>query len=340
MTLRQLEFLIGVADLGSISACAEYYGVTQPAVTNQIRQLEEELSAPLLIRNVHGATLTDSGQRAVVQAKRVLHEAHRIPVVLEEAKHSLSGKIALGVSPLSPVSVYHFPRIYRPFHKAFPNVRFDVVEAEALNLADRVLKHRIDVAITPLPLFTTKVQYELLWAEELVVVSSIDSTLEDPVSVSALREESFVSMKSGYSLNLTTFRLAQQAGFEPKIAIQASSLHALLGFVAAEIGVAIVPRDAVQLENKAGFVRVSRLIPRTYRRLAMVYHNARDMSPEATMFMNYVRSYAEDFPYLHRHTPDIKARHTVRFHIGQSRDSTTPLASSSDPDDSQSNVEP
>lgn len=322
MTLRQLEFLIGVADLGSISACAEYYGVSQPAVTNQIRQLEEELSTPLLIRSVHGATLTDSGQRAVAQAKRVLHEVHRIPVTLEESKHSLTGKIILGVSPLSPVSVHHFPRIYRPFHKAFPEVRFEVVEVEALNLADQVTKNRVDVALTPLPLFTTKVQYELLWAEELVVVSSIDSAIEDPVSMAALRDEDFVFMKPGYSLNLTTSRLTQQAGFEPKIAVQATSIHALLGFVAAGIGVAVVPRDTVQLESKAGFVRISRLVPRAYRRLAMVYHNASEMSPEATVFMNYVRSYSEEFPHLRRHTLDTKARRTLRhLHLSQAGDS-------------------
>ncbi len=70
MTLRQLEFLIGIADLGSLSACAEYFGVTQPAVTNQIRLLEEELSTALLIRGVRGATLTDSGYKACLQLAR------------------------------------------------------------------------------------------------------------------------------------------------------------------------------------------------------------------------------------------------------------------------------
>lgn len=312
MTLRQLEFLIGVADLGSISACAEYWGVSQPAVTNQIRQLEEELSTPLLIRNVHGATLTESGQRAVAQAKRVLHEVHRIPVTVGETKQSLAGKIVLGVSPLSPVSVHHFPRIYRPFHKAFPDVRFEVVEFEALNLADQVTKKRVDLALTPLPLFTTRVQYELLWAEELVVVSGLDCQLDDPVSMAALRDENFVFMRPGFSLNLTIARMAQQAGFEPKIIVQATSIHSLLGFVAAGIGIAIIPRDTVLLESKAGFIHVSRLKPRAHRRLAMVYHDPSELSPEVTVFMNYIRSYSEEFPHFRRYLLDKDARRTSR----------------------------
>ena len=317
MTLRQLEFLIGIADLGSISACAEHYGVSQPAVTNQIRQLEEELNTPLLVRSVHGATLTDSGQRTVAQAKRVLQEVHRIPIALETSKHSFTGKIVLGVSPLSPVSVHHFPRIYRPFHKAFPEVCIEVVEVEALSLTDQVVKDRIDLALTPLPMFTTKVQYEMLWAEELVVISSTDGRLDDSVSMTSLQNENFVFMKPGYSLNLTTARMAQQAGFDPKIIVQATSIHALLGFVAAGIGIAIVPRDTVLLEAKAGFINISRLEPRAYRRFAMVYRNHPDMRPEVKMFMNYIRSYSDELPRYRRHVDTVR-RTQRKLHMSRS----------------------
>ncbi len=317
MTLRQLEFLIGIADLGSISACAEHYGVSQPAVTNQIRQLEEELDTPLLVRSVHGATLTDSGQRTVAQAKRVLQEVHRIPIALETSKHSFTGKIVLGVSPLSPVSVHHFPRIYRPFHKAFPEVCIEVVEVEALSLTDQVVKDRIDLALTPLPMFTTKVQYEMLWAEELVVISSTDGRLDDSVSMTSLQNENFVFMKPGYSLNLTTARMAQQAGFDPKIIVQATSIHALLGFVAAGIGIAIVPRDTVLLEAKAGFINISRLEPRAYRRFAMVYRNHPDMRPEVKMFMNYIRSYSDELPRYRRHIDTVR-RTQRKLHMSRS----------------------
>lgn len=321
MTLRQLELLIGVADLGSISACAEYYGVSQPAVTNQIHQLEQELSAPLLIRSVHGASLTDTGRRAVAQAKRVLQEVHQIPLTVEEAKHSLSGKVVFGVSPLSLVSMHHFPRIYRPFHKAFPNVQLEVIELEAVGLADQVVKNRVELALTPIPLLSTQIQYELLWAEELVVVSRVDRPIGDTVSMQSLADESFIFMKPGYSLNITTARLAQHAGFEPKIEVHASSIHALLGFVAAGIGIAIVPRDTALLESRAGYVHMSRLNPRAYRRIAMVYRNRAEMSPEATVFMNYIRSYSEDLPHLRRTLDHGVTRNARKLHAPQAHNS-------------------
>ncbi len=297
MTLRQLEYLIGIADLGSLSACAEYFGVTQPAVTNQIHLLEEELSAPLLVRGARGATLTDNGQRAVGQARKVLQEVKRIPMTIEEAKNAITGKIVLGVSPLSPVSIHHFPRIYRPFHLAYPEIRVEVVEFEAQHLAEQVTKGRVDLALTPLPLFTTKAQYEPLWSEELVVISCPEEIFEDPVPVMALRECPFIFMKQGYSLNLTTARLAQHAGFIPRIVSEATSIHALLGFVAAGIGIAIVPKDTVSLEVKAGLVNMARLRPAAHRRFAMVFRAGEDVGPAAEVFMRYIRAYSEEVPY-------------------------------------------
>ncbi len=301
MTLRQLEFLIGIADLGSISACAEYFGVTQPAVTNQILQLEEELSAPLLIRGVRGATLTESGKKAVLQARTVLQEVKRIPVSIEEARNAIAGKIILGVSPLSPVSIHHFPRIYRPFHRAFPEIRIEVLENEALHLADQVRKSQVDLALTPLPLFTTKVQFEPLWSEELVVISSPDENLGDPVPMVSLRDSDFVFMKPGYSVNLTVARLAQHAGFVPRIVSEATSIHALLGFVAAGIGIAIVPMDTVSLEAKAGLIHVARLVPKAHRRLAMVFRDREEISPAVEVFMHYIRCYSEEVPHDRTH---------------------------------------
>jgi LysR family hydrogen peroxide-inducible transcriptional activator len=297
MTLRQLEFLIGIADLGSISACAEYFGVTQPAVTNQIHQLEQELSAALIVRGARGATLTDIGLKTVLQAKKVLQETKRLLVTVEESKRTIAGTITLGVSPLSPVSIHHFPRIYRPFHQAFPDIHIEVIEVEALHLADQVRNNRVDLALTPLPLFTTKAQYEPLWTEELVVISSPEDSIDDPVSFASLRHHDFIFMKPGYSLNLTVARMAQDAGFEPNIVSEASSIHALLGFVAAGIGIAVVPVDTVTLEARAGLVNVSHLIPKAHRRFAMVFRAREDLSPAVGVFMNYIRSYSEEGPH-------------------------------------------
>ena len=313
MTIRQLEFLIAIADLGSLSACAEYFGVTQPAVTNQIHQLEEELSAALLVRGVRGATLTDSGRKVVLQAKKVLDEVKRIPLGLEETKQSITGKIILGVSPLSPVSIHHFPRIYKPFHKAFPEIRVEVIEVDALHLAEEVRKNRVDLALTPLPLFTTKAQFELLWSEELVVISSHEEVLDDPVSMASLRDRDFVFMKQGYSLNVSVARLAQYAGFVPRIVNEASSIHALLGFVSAGIGIAVVPKDTVSLEAKAGFVNVAHLDPGAHRRLAMVFRSRDEITPAVDVFMHYIRAYADEIPNERLH-------HRSLAYFGESSD--------------------
>ncbi len=296
MTLRQLELLIGIAHLGSISACAEYYGITQPAVTKQIHLIEEELSARLIVRGAHGAMLTDIGQKTVWQAKKVLQEAKQIAINIEASKQTVTGKIVLGVSPLSPVSIHHFPHIYRPFHKAFPDIHLEILEIEARSLTEQVCNNRVGLALTPLPLFTTKALYEPLWTEELVVLSNPEESLPDPIPIALLRGRDFVSMKPGYHLNFMVARLAQEAGFEPRNVAEASTINSLVGFVAAGLGVAIVPADAIILEARAGLVNISRLVPRTSRRLAMVFRSREDLSPAVEVFMHYVRSYSEHVP--------------------------------------------
>lgn len=108
-------------------------------------------------------------------------------------------------------------------------------------------------------------------------------------------------MKPGYSVNLTVARLVQHAGFVPRIVIEAMSIHALLGFVAAGTGIAIVPMDTVSLEAKAGLSHVARLVPKAHRRLAMAFRDREEISPAAEVFMHYIRCYSEEVPHDRTH---------------------------------------
>lgn len=221
--LRQLEFLIAIAELGSITACAEHFAVSQPSVTQQIHQLEEELSSELLIRSPKGTSLTETGEKIVSQAKKVFKEFKRIPLIVAETRQFITGWISLGVSPLLPT--FHFSRIYSQFHKDFPGIRIKMVEVEDLHLLEQVKNSQVDLAMTPIPLFSTSAPYEMLWSEELVVVSNPDDNLEDIVTLDSLQHRSFVFMTPGCSLNLIVTRLFQKAGFEPRVVAEASGIR-------------------------------------------------------------------------------------------------------------------
>lgn len=292
MTLRQLEFLKSVADHGTISAAAEYWGVTQPAITNQIMQLEDELGTPLLVRKGRGVKLTESGAWVVSRAQKILDDVHQIPQGVAKILKQIRGHVTLGVSPLSPVSVHHFPKIYRQFHRTFSEIHIEVIEAESAALAERVRTGQVELALTPLPVFTTKVQFDALWAEELVVIAAPDDDIHNPVSLADLRYRNFVFMKPGYGLNHTVSRLVQKGGFVPRVTIEANSVHTLLGFVASGMGIAVVPRDTVTLEVESGFLKAVSLLPPAYRRMALVYREDQVFTPAASALAQSIREYS------------------------------------------------
>ncbi len=294
MTLRQLEILVAVADMGSISAAAEFLGVSQPSITNQMRAFEEELGCALLNRGSRGVTLTSAGFLAVARARTVLEEAAKLPREIDLRREELRGTVTLGVTPLSPVSVHHFPPMYQSFHRSHPEVYVEVIEVGSALLGEQVRKGMVDLALMPLPVFTTRLQFDVLWREELVIIAGMeDPLLDEPVTLTSLRERKFVFMKPGFGLTHTVSRLAQYAGFVPRVIQEVSSMSAMMGFVAAGIGLAIVPWESVMLEVRAGHIRAIPLSPPAYRQLALVYRQDGDLTPAANALARTIREYGK-----------------------------------------------
>ncbi len=300
MTLKQLELLVSVADHGSISQAAEFIGVSQSSITMQIRLLEEELGGALLVRGPRGSSLTPTGERVVERARTIMREVTLIPedFALDDR---LSGTVTLGMSPLSRVAVQHFPRIYSRFHQQYPHIRINLLEIGAAHLTECIKKGEVELAIMPLPIFSTKIAYERLWSEELVLVAP--KKLEEipaVVPLSMLKDYPFVFMKAGYGLNYTVLHLTQDAGFIPHVAQEVSSIGALLGFVASGVGIAIAPMEAIAAESGHELLRVIAINPPAHRDFALVYRRAKDLSPAAQTLANAIRSYARELDRLER----------------------------------------
>lgn len=309
MTLRQLEVLVAVADAGSMSRAGASLGVSQPLVTHQIQILEEELNCRLVSRSSRTTVLTPAGMIVVATARRILYEVDSIPnAIADHAKH-LRGTVVLGASPLSPISVHFFPPLYKDFHQSYPDIEVEVMECASSQLGEQVRKGIVDLAIMPLPVFSTHLTFETLWVEELVVIADTgDSLPPDPVRLLNLKDRHFVAMKPDFGLAHTVSALAQAEGFVPRVAQQVSSISALIGFVAAGIGLAIVPWESVRLEVLAGYLAARPLVPAAYRRFALVLRQDSPLSAAAEALANAIRTRshvhaANPWPAAHTSTP-------------------------------------
>lgn len=290
MTLYQLELLISIADRGSISAAADFRGLSQPAVSHQIRLLEEELGVTLLLRKSRGMQLTEAGERVVDDGRQITEMVHAIPARAREVDQIVEGSLTLGLSPVSPVSTHHFPDIYQLFHQQYPRVKVAVAEGDSVDLVSRLHSREVDIAIMSLPILGTRINITPLWQEELVLVTN--KAIPRPGRLIDFRDHSWIVFHSGFGLRQTLVSLCQSAGFDPKLATEVPTMGSLIGFVASGLGISLIPREAAVEHAQKGRIHITPLDPREFRTIALVSSLNTPMKPATHALASVIREYS------------------------------------------------
>lgn len=292
MTLYQIELLISVADTGSISGAAEAWDLTQPTVSYQLQMLEQELSVALLRRKGRGMELTDAGRLVVEDGRKLVRLARAIPNRVSAADRIVEGDVTLGLSPVSPVSTHHFPTIYRKFHDTYPDVRVTLVEEASAEMVTSLQNHRIDLAIMSLPLLGGRVNIERLWDEELVVVGNPALNPSRPLKLSALSQEPWVIFRPGFGLARAVVSLCQTHGFDPQRTAEVSTMGAVVGFVAAGLGISMIPREVAIEEEAMQRVKILPLDMPVFRTMALVTPQE-SLGPTTKALSRTIRDYSK-----------------------------------------------
>ncbi|GBD48842.1 LysR family transcriptional regulator [Methylopila sp. Yamaguchi] len=180
MDLRQLRYFVQVAEIGNISRAAEVLRVAQPSLSQQIRNLEEELGVDLLVRHARGVTPTELGQRFWDRARRILEEADRAKDDLRSLAESPSGRISVGL-PTSAARGLALP-LYQAAAERLPKISLHVVEAMSGYLDELIQAGRLDVAL----LYDHKAFENVAWTEMMVE----DLMLFAPAGHPILQQES------------------------------------------------------------------------------------------------------------------------------------------------------
>lgn len=299
MTLNQLELLVSIADRGSVSATAEFFELTQPTVSHQIQLLEQELGVELLRRKSRGMDLTPAGRVVVDAARSIIAQVRAIPGRVQELDETVKGTVTLGLSPVSPVSTHHFPAIYPLFHGQYPEVAVSVLEESSQELVANLHDNVVDLAIMSLPVLGNRVDITPLWREELVVIDANDAVNHhgQPTALESFRDRPWILFRSGFGLARTVNALCQTAGFDPKPAAEGASLTTVIGFVAAGLGVSIVPREAALEHQRSGRVHIIPVVPTMFRVMALVTSSDAVLTPAAKCLADVIWQYSRDQPY-------------------------------------------
>jgi DNA-binding transcriptional LysR family regulator len=247
MQLQQLAYFVAVAETRHFTRAAEQVHVAQPSLSQQIRTLERELNAPLFSRARGNIALTAAGETLLPLARRILADVDTAQQEIQELVRLRRGRVRLGATP--SLSTGLLPGVLRDFHREYPGIQLVVEEGGSRDLTRTLATGGLDLALVILPahqepaLTTTA-----LLREELVVASAATDPAPSTTGrlrVTDLRDRPLVMFRRGYDLREFTVGACQAAGFEPTFAIEGGEMDAVLGFVEAGLGIAVVPSMVV-----------------------------------------------------------------------------------------------
>jgi LysR family hydrogen peroxide-inducible transcriptional activator len=245
MNIRDLEYLVALADTRHFGRAAARCHVSQPTLSTQLKKLEAYLGVPLVERRPRRAALTPAGLAVVQRARRMLQDADDIRALARASQDPLSGPLKVGLIPtLGP---YLLPRVAPRIAKALPKLQLMLHEYQTEPLVERTLSGELDLAILALPADTRGLVTRSLFAEAFLVAMPESHPLAARKRVKAadLQGEKLLLLEEGHCLRDQALEVCERVGTEEQD-VRATSLETLRQMVVAGLGLTLLPRLAAE----------------------------------------------------------------------------------------------
>lgn len=278
MEISQLRTLIHVAELGSLSKAADRLHIAQPALSRQVRLLEEELGVRLFVRHGRGMVLSEQGEHVLQHALRVMTELEEIRAAVSDDA-PLRGHVAIGMPPT--VSDILAEPLVSAFRETHPEATLRIVSAYSGYLLDWMHRGEIDAAILYDPRSTRTLRVQPLLEEVMFLIGPPDSglSLDVPVQFAALGELRLLLPSASHGLRAIVDRCAAEQGVRLDIPVEADSYSTLKTLVRRGHGFTILPKAPIHGDIEIGHIRAAPLLdPAPMRRLVMSYPNDRPVT--------------------------------------------------------------
>lgn len=277
MQLQQLVYFVAVSRTRHFTRAAEDVHVSQPALSKQIRTLERELGTPLFSRARGNVALTAAGETLLPLARRILADVESARVQVQELVGLGRGRVRLGATP--SLSTVLLPDALARFHDAHPGIELVVEESGSRDLVRMLAQGELDLALIVLPLHRRDPALATapILREPLVVAAPADGSVVSAKSlrVRDLRRYPLVMFREGYDLRDATLAACRRARIEPRFSVEGGEMDAVLRFVEAGLGVAVVP--SMVLVGRPSLRRIPFAPPGLSRTIALAHR--RDVDP-------------------------------------------------------------
>jgi LysR family transcriptional activator of glutamate synthase operon len=286
MELRHLTYFVTVAKHLNFSRAAEELHIAQPAISQQIHSLEKELGAPLFERIGRRVQLTDAGLALLPRAREILSAVEAARNEIRDRGALLKGNAKLGAPPT--VSVNVLPTHLTAFEQRYPGIDVTLREAGTDSLLKYVEQGILDLAIVTTDVLPANIECVPFLEENYVVAVGLQHALcgRESVTMTELSNEAFILFPEGYKLREVTLNACHTAGFEPKVALDGGGTQTTLQFVAAGLGIAIIPELALQ--NATGICSLTVSDQTLHRSLGIIWRKGQYLSPAARALRDFL----------------------------------------------------
>ncbi len=258
MELRHLRYFVAVAEELHFGKAATRLAIVQPSLSQQIRQLEDELGFPLFQRTKRSVELTEAGKVFLSAARSILAQVHEAKRAAQRAYRGEEGRLVVGYISSSTYDL--LPLMLRVYRERFPHVEVVLRELTTYEQVRALEEEYIQVGLLRLPINAPLLDIEIVRQEPIVCVLPEEHPLaaRERIAVPLLAQEPFVlqSRHRGAGYYVELMKLCLNSGFSPNVIQEVTELHAIVGLVAAGIGVSLVPLSAQNIRSQGVVYRV------------------------------------------------------------------------------------
>ncbi|HEY1283869.1 MAG TPA: LysR substrate-binding domain-containing protein [Steroidobacteraceae bacterium] len=268
LKLKDLRYLVALADERHFGRAAERSFVSQPTLSAQLKKLEEYLGVQLIERQPKQVTLTEAGEQIVARARRILEASDEVVTLARAHRDPLAGKLRLALLPT--IGPYLLPRVAREIRKALPRLELRLYEYQTAQMLEKLHSGQVDLGVLALPVALDGLESRPLYDEPFTVALPEHHRLAKKahVKVEDLKDETLLLLEDGHCLRDQALEVCSSVGMQEKQDFRATSLETLRQMVATGAGVTLLP----ELASRGAYGGARGVVLRPFVKPAPVRH--------------------------------------------------------------------
>lgn len=288
LTLKQLRYFEALARHRRFRLAADACAISQPALSMQIKELEEDVGHDLFERSAKEVRLTAFGQTFAVRVREILRHVDELAEMARASKNSFLSRLRIGIIPT--VAPYLLPVIINDLNNAFDGIELQIRETQTARLIEELKQGDLDLAIVALPVSEPSLTEIKLFDEEFVLVRRHEDEGKPVPDRIALPQMRLLLLEEGHCFRDQALAFCHVGSSQPREVMEGSSLSTLVQMVSAGIGITLIPEMAVSLETRSAHVSISRFeAPAPVRSIGMIWRNTTPLIKQLLPIADVIR---------------------------------------------------